>query len=177
MKRTLLVFIILTLISCTNKKSNKPETNTSKNNLIKPIEGEKEAKPTDSIKDNFLKTQKNKNSPIKIISATLLKNQYSNHKDIKLTYKNITKKNIKAIKFEWYCENVFDEPASGQFFFVKGVTRKHTESLLKSRETESKIWEDFSTDANIIIAARAYYVVFSDGTKWQLNSKTTNLQD
>lgn len=177
MKKTLLLLVTLTLISCTNKKSSKPETNTNKNNLIKTNEEKNEAKPTDSIKDDFLKTQKNKNSPIKIISATLLKNQYSDHKDIKLTYKNITKKSIKAIKFEWYCENAFDKPASGQFFFIKGVTRKHTESFLKSRKTESKIWEDFSTDANIIIAARAYYVIFSDGTKWELNSKTTNLLD
>jgi len=168
MKKIILAFIILILISCTNKKSNKPEPIIQENNSSKNTEENKEEKIIDSVKHNFLDTQKNKNSPVKIISATLLNNQYSDHKDIKLTYKNITRKNIKAIKFEWYCENAFDKPASGQFFFVKGITRGHTDILLKSRRVESKIWEDFSTDAYTIIAARAYYVVFADGTKWEL---------
>jgi len=170
--KKILLFITITLLSCTNKKSNKTEPIIPDNSLIKNTEEKKEKEIIDSVKHNFLDVQKTKNSPVKILSAKLLKNQYSDHKDIQLTYKNITQKNIKAIKFEWYCENVFDKPASGQFFFVKGITRGHTDILLKSRKVESKIWEDFSTDAYTIIAARAYYVVFADGTKWELKQET-----
>jgi len=166
--KKILLFITITLLSCTNKKSNKTEPIIPDNSLIKNTEEKKEKEIIDSVKHNFLDIQKTKNSPVKIISAKLLKNQYSDHKDIKLIYKNTTRKNIKAIKFEWYCENAFDKPASGQFFFVKGITRGHTDNLLNSKTVESKIWEDFSTDAYTIIAARAYYVVFTDGTKWKL---------
>lgn len=170
MKKITLAFITLTLFSCTNKKSNRTEPIIQDNNIIKNTgeKNEKEKEIIDSVKHKFLDIQKIRNSPVKIISATLLKNQYSDHKDIKLIYKNTTRKNIKAIKFEWYCENVFDKPASGQFFFVKGISRGHTEILLKSKKIDSKIWEDFSTDAHTIIAARAYYVVFADGSKWEL---------
>lgn len=168
MKKIILTFIIPILLSCTNKKSKatKPILQDNTNGKITKEKNEKEI--IDSVKHNFLDTQKTKNSPVKIISAKLLKNQYSDHKDIQLTYKNTTRKNIKAIKFEWYCENVFDKPASGQFFFVKGISRGHTDILLEPRKTTSKIWEDFSTDAHAIIAARAYLVVFTDGTQWEL---------
>lgn len=168
MKKIILPLIILILFSCTNKKNNITEPLKQENNLIKDTIENKEKEIIDSVKHSFLDTQKTKNSPVRIIAATLLKNQYSDHKDIQLTYKNTTKKDIQAIKFEWYCENVFDKPASGQFFFVKGIARGHTDILLRPKKTDSKIWEDFSTDAYTIIAARAYYVVFADGTKWEL---------
>ncbi|UTN04218.1 hypothetical protein L0669_23200 [Flavobacterium bizetiae] len=168
MKKIILTFIIPILLSCTNKKSNATQPILQDNTNGKITEEKNEKEIIDSVKHNFLDTQKTKNSPVRIISAKLLKNQYSDHKDIQLTYKNTTRKNIKAIKFEWYCENVFDKPASGQFFFVKGISRGHTDILLEPRKTTSKILEDFSTDAHAIIAARAYLVVFTDGTKWEL---------
>lgn len=168
MKKIIVTFIVIILLSCTNKKSNKTTPIIQDDNHIKNTTEINEKEIIDSVKHNFLNTQKSKNSPVKIISFKLLKNQYSDHKDIQLTYKNTTRKNIKAIKFEWYCENVFDKPASGQFFFVKGISRGHTDILLEPRKTTSKIWEDFSTDAHTIIAARAYFVVYTDGTQWEL---------
>lgn len=80
----------------------------------------------------------------------------------------MSKKSIKAIRFEWYCENAFDKPASGKNFFIKGQSKGYTNIFLKSNEKRYQVWEDFSTDANTIISARAYLVVFSDGTKWNL---------
>ncbi len=163
--------MILILTSCTTKSTKDILKNTHKkeNSIIEESTKQKDEKEIkDSIKDNFLETRKIKNSPVKIIFSNLYKNEYSEHKDIKLIYKNLTKKDIKAIKFEWYCENVFEEPASGQYFFVKGIANGHTDILLKSGKVDSKIWEDFSTDAYKIIAARAYLVVFTDGTKWLL---------
>ncbi|MCD0471291.1 hypothetical protein [Flavobacterium sp. JAS] len=167
MKKTLLVFIILVSLSCTKKKST--------TQIVIPVKIEHQQITqnntltiTDSIKKTFLDTLNIKKSPVKIISAKLSKTQYSDHKDIKLLYKNVSNKNIKAIRFEWYCENGFEKPASGRSFFIKGKAEGYTDDLLKPHQSRSQIWEDFSTDANTIISARAYYVVFSDGTKWNL---------
>ncbi|MET3029055.1 hypothetical protein ABXT06_20430 [Flavobacterium sp. UW10123] len=108
------------------------------------------------------------NSCIKIIKAKLVKNHYSNHKDIEITYKNLGKKNIKAIKFEWFCLNSFNEPAHGRHFYGEGRFRENSTELIKSNETKTQYWEDFSTDANEIIKTRAYYIVYQDGTIWEL---------
>lgn len=135
------------------------------NNYHQPEENENN---TSSIKDDFLKTKNSKNSPVKIVSSSLSRTQYSDHKDIKIVFKNSSKKDIQAIKLEWYCENSFDKPASSRYFYGKGRSTGEIVHLLKPGKIESKIWEDFSTDANRIIKVRAYYVVFTDGTKWEL---------
>lgn len=164
MKKTLLMLIIL--VSC-NKKSNTNQVTTT-TIVYEQIKESNTRNTTDSIKKSFLDTLNIKQSPVKIISAKLFTSQYSDHKDIGLVYKNASKKNIKAIRFEWYCENAFDKPASGKNFFVKGKSDGYISTLLKPKEKKSHVWEDFSTDANTIISVRAYHVVFTDGTKWDL---------
>ncbi|MCR4032261.1 MULTISPECIES: hypothetical protein [Flavobacterium] len=110
-------------------------------------------------------------SPIKITKATLLKNSYSDHKDIQITFKNLGKKNIKAIRFEWFCTNSFDEPANGRYFYGEGRFTENSIHLLKPNQSKTEFWEDFSTDADKIIEIRPYYIVFTDGTKWELNEE------
>jgi hypothetical protein len=105
-------------------------------------------------------------SPIKIITAKLLKNEYSHHKDIRIIYKNLGKKDIKAIKFEWFCINSFDKPANGRYFFADGRFTEDVTSVIKSKHTKTQIWEDFSTDADKVTKIRAYYIVYADGTQW-----------
>lgn len=171
MKIKILLLIILISTSCINKSKT---NHLAIHNEISYKQTEKKDKPeekltyTDSIKKSFLDTLNTKESPILIISSKLSKTQYSDHKDIRLTYKNLTKKSIKAIKFEWYCENAFEKPASGRNFFIKGKSEGTSSHLLKPKETRSQAWEDFSTDANKIIKARVYFVMFSNGTKWEL---------
>jgi hypothetical protein len=117
-------------------------------------------------------------SPIKITKATLLKNNYSDHKDIRITFKNMGKKNIKAIKFEWFCTNSFDEPANGRFFYGEGRFTENSIHLLKPNQSKTEFWEDFSTDADKIIKIRAFYIVYTDGTKWGTDNKfDSNLSD
>ncbi|SEN84679.1 hypothetical protein SAMN05444671_2243 [Flavobacterium sp. CF108] len=135
------------------------------NNHHQPEEKENS---TPSIKDDFLQNKNSKNSPVTIVASNLSRAQYSDHKDIKIVFKNSSKKDIQAIKLEWYCENSFDEPANGRYFYGKGRSTGEIAYLLKTGETSSKTWEDFSTDANRIIKVRAYYVVFTNGTKWEL---------
>lgn len=168
MRRTLISFIILTISGgCTkiNKKAPQNETQITPQPEIIIVE---KIKDSLNLKEKFLDTTNTKNSPVRILSSKLLKNAYSDHKDIELIYKNVSKKDIKAIKFEWYCENAFDKPASGRSFFIKGEYTGKATFLLKKQKTASKVWEDFSTDAHTIIAVRAYEAIFTNGTKWKL---------
>lgn len=170
MKTKTLLLIILIATSCINKNKKayvEVKNRINHQEVTHQIE-EKKISETDSIKQSFLDTLNIKESPIKIISYRLLRNQYSDHKDIKLTYKNVSKKRIGAIRFEWYCENSFNKPASGKFFFVKGKAEGESNIILKPGKTGTKIWEDFSTDAQTIISVRANFVAFSDGTDWNL---------
>lgn len=142
-------------------KCEKPEK--AKKQLVEPTSSI--IKDTDSIKNDSLKSKKEV-SPIKITAATLLKNDYSHHRDLKLTFKNSGKKNIKAIKFEWFCKNAFDKPASGRYFYADGRFTEKVTSTIKPSQSRTEFWEDFSTDADKITKIRAYYIVFADGTKW-----------
>jgi len=147
-------------------KCSKPEQTTKQN--IENVSVTKNKRAA-SAQMNASNNKKIEISPIKIKEARLLKNQYSDHKDIKITFKNLGKKDIKAIKFEWFCVNSFEKPASGRFFFAEGRFTENITYLIKSGRSKTEIWEDFSTDANKIIKIRAYYIVYTDGTKWGLD--------
>ncbi|WP_141248431.1 hypothetical protein [Flavobacterium sp. ACN6] len=153
----LLFSTILLYSKCSTPQSN-AKLNKSQITLIK----------NDSIKiktDSSLSDIK-EISPINIIKAKLLENEYSHHKDIQITFKNSGKKSIKAIKFEWFCINSFDKPANGKYFYGEGRFTENFTSLIHPNHTKTKIWEDFSTDAYKITKIRVYYIVFNDGTKW-----------
>lgn len=120
MRRIFISVIILIITSCTKINKKEQPTHLEIIHPIEEINKEIDKEVLDSVKQKFLDTTNVKNSPAKIISSKLLDSEYSNHKDIQLTYRNVSKKDIKAIKFEWYYENVFNEPASGKFFFVFG---------------------------------------------------------
>ena len=97
-KALFLVILIATSCITKNKKdhfSMKKEVNSYQ--FHKQVNPENDLSTVDSIKQSFLNTKGCKESPIKIISSKLLKNQYSDHKDIKLIYKNVSQKKIGAI--------------------------------------------------------------------------------
>lgn len=171
MKTKALFLVILIATSCINKNKKVHLTMKEVNSrqLTTQVDSVNDLLPSDSIKQSFLNKQNSKGSPIKILSSKLLKNQYSEHKDIELVYKNVSRKKIGAIRFEWYCENAFNKPASGKFFFIKGKSEGYTNLPINTKQTKTQIWEGFSTDAKTIISARAYFVAFSDGTTWKLH--------
>lgn len=172
MKTKILLLLTLTILNLGCKKPSSSQI-AQKENKVRDYEKPAELllyskNPNDSIKQTFLNSKNEKDSPIKIISSRISTNEYTTHKDIKIVYKNIGKKNIKAIKMEWYCENSFDEPSHGKFFFIQGKSTANITKLLKAGTIKTQVWEDFSTDANTIIKTRAYFVMFTDGTTWQL---------
>ncbi|MFI5221211.1 MAG: hypothetical protein ACHQK8_02715 [Bacteroidia bacterium] len=109
------------------------------------------------------------NSPVKVLSAKMIQPENSNFKSIKLIYKNVSNKTISAIKFEWYGENAFGEPADMGSSHGKGGG--FTDETMKPNSTKSGVWEILNRDGKKVILARAHEVVFADGSKWHLNKK------
>lgn len=169
MKKTLLLIFssLILFLKCDHQKQEKKAPvkleNHSKENESKT--------DTHSTEKSISKTTNSADYPIKIVKATLIDNSYSHHKDIKIIYKNSSRKTIKAIKLKWFCINAFEEPASGNYFYGEGNFNGNITCLIKPGETKSKIWEDFSTDADKIIKVIVYYIVYNDGSKWELNEE------
>lgn len=109
-------------------------------------------------------------SPIKVTSSSLVKKEYSNYKDIRLTYKNVSNKPVSGIRFEWYGENAFGEPADMGSSFNSGEGRGFTDETLRPGKSTYGEWSILSRDAKKILYARPYEVVYSDGTKWKLRN-------
>jgi len=108
--------------------------------------------------------------PVVVTSSAFVEKQYSNFKDMHLKYKNVSGKKIDAIRFRWYGENAFGEPADMGTSPERGFGGGFTDSPLLPGKTGSGTWGILSRDGKRIIAAWAYEVVFSDGSKWKSSS-------
>ncbi len=174
MKILPLLIITILFLSCHNSKPT--NNNHFKNKSLQPIDTNNLQKANTHLSENdSAKEPIIEKSDIKIIRATIVKNPYSDHKDIEIVFKNQGKKTIKAIQFEWLCINSFDEPANGKYFYGEGKYKEKSVHLLKPHEIQTEHWEDFSTDANKITEIRATYIVYTDGTKWRFNNENDSL--
>ena len=171
MKFMFLVILMVLFYSCNKKNSSKE--NSSKKNDLKQLKFISRNPFLDRYKNGSMKVDTTSTSaeelPVEIIKAEIHKNEYSDHKNIHVIFKNSSTKSIKAIKFEWFCLNSFDKPASTHYFFIKGKFKEKHTALIQPGKTEEVIWEDFSTDANSISFIRAYLVVYVDGSKWEFS--------
>jgi hypothetical protein len=107
-------------------------------------------------------------APIKVLSARFVVREYSNYKDVSLRFKNVSNKRVSAIRFKWYCENAFNEPADAGNSILKGWGAGFTDSELGIGTTTYGTWEILSKDGKKILIAYPYEVAFTDGTKWEL---------
>jgi hypothetical protein len=106
-------------------------------------------------------------SPVKILKVKFFKGEYSS--EIQLTYKNVSSKDIAAIRFKWYGLNAFGEPAAmGGSSTIDGLGGGFADNTLKAGKSTESIWTVYSRDGKKIIQAWPYEVAFEDGTKWQL---------
>ncbi len=112
----------------------------------------------------FSDTASQSNCPVKVIVARPITKEYSNYKDVSLTYKNISNKTIEAIKFKWYGLNAFGEPAD--MGVSDGIGSGFDDDKLRAGKTVTNQWNILSKDLKKIVKAWAYEVVFEDGTKW-----------
>ncbi len=108
--------------------------------------------------------------PIAIVSSQLVKKEYSNYKDIFIAYKNQGQKEIDGIKFKWYGENVFGEPADMGNAIEKGFGGGFCDDKLKIGKSDEATFGINSQDAKKIVKVWVTEIVFTDGTKWQTKS-------
>jgi hypothetical protein len=162
---------VLLFFSCESKKTQ----NASQSIQYSYVEEQKKTNlqiATDTLDAKYLEAKDTAVAPIKIVRVKLTKSQYSSFRDISLTFKNVGKKDVQAVKFQWYTKNALAEPANLPSFYVRGESAGLYDELLKINKTSSVTFEKFSSDANLVIAARAYEVTFSDGTKWSLKNQS-----
>ncbi|RXR23494.1 hypothetical protein [Flavobacterium stagni] len=168
------LFLTILIAGCNQKEKSVDNINNYSDSLERQIKAEK---MTDSliksnVKSKYTKTDSTIKFPVIIVSSKLVKKEYSNRRDIKLVYKNVSGKRVEAIRFEWYGENAFGEPAEMGDSFLVGSGRGETDEALNPGKIGSGTWEINSSNAKKIINARAREVVFSDGSKWLLDEHT-----
>lgn len=172
MKKYLIPSFIF-LVSCNQKKQN--DKNITKSITEDSIEilankavdsAIRSVHTNDDFKGSFSNKKIVKNYPVEVLSAEFIKRSYSNYKDVRIKYKNVSDKKIEAIRFEWYGENAFGEPADMGTSDGKG--QGFTDDPIHPGKSDSGVWSVLSSDGKKIIGARAYEVVFSNGTKWNL---------
>jgi hypothetical protein len=108
-------------------------------------------------------------APIKVLSAKFIKKEYSNYKDIELQYKNVSNKVVTAIRFKWYGENAFNEPAD-MGGLREGWGGGFSDDPLKPGASDYGQWGILSRDGKKVLIAYPYEVVFKDGSKWKLQN-------
>jgi hypothetical protein len=144
-----------------------------------PEEKEKEQHVKDSITsivlerlaknriENLFNNKELKNAPVQVVYCKFVPRDYSEDKNVEIGYKNISKKNIIAVKFSWYGENIYGEPA--HMLTGNGYAGGSSELLIKPQEEATVTWNTFSRDGKKILGSRPEEVVFEDGTKWILS--------
>lgn len=159
--------LLLFLFSCDNEKGVKKE---------RMINGKTEEKwksdYIDSVKNSLTKKMipdsiSLTGCPVSVTKANLFKDGYSNYKSISLTYRNISNKRIEAIRFNWYGEDAFGEPAD-MGGYLDGMGGGFTDDPLGPGKSTTSVWSILSSRGKKVIKAWAYEVAFSDGTKWEL---------
>jgi hypothetical protein len=176
-KLLLLSFSYILIISCNNLSKNKDNLSTEVDTSVAGFDNMSVESQYEKLKDSILKNQFRKRafdttgiskSPVIVLNSKFVEKEYSNYKDIQLTYKNVSNKKIQAIRFEWFGENSFGEAADMGSSLLLGEGGGFTDEILSPGRKSTGTWEIFSKDGKKIITARAYEVAFTDGTIWKL---------
>lgn len=110
-------------------------------------------------------------APVKVLNSKLFKKEYSNYRDIRLTYKNVSNKTIIGIKFRWKGVDAFGDPADMGSYTSDGFGGGFTDDPLRGGRTETSEWGILSKDGKKVILAWPIEVAFEDGSKWKLGSR------
>lgn len=108
-------------------------------------------------------------SPIKVLSFKLVKKEYSNYRDVFVSYKNVSDKRITGIKFRWKGINAFGEPADMGNAVIKGLGAGFTDTEINPNKTDTATWDVLSADAKKLIIVFPFEIAFEDGSKWKLS--------
>jgi hypothetical protein len=152
------------LVSC-----NSVSTSSAPLSLVDSLNIERKADSTTKaiIKDALFDTSGVSLAPVKVLSAKMVTREYSNYKDIRLSWKNTGTKKIAAIRFKWYGTNAFGEPADmGASGLQAGFGGGFADRSLGVGKTDAGTWSIMSRDGKKVVMAWPYEIAFEDGTKW-----------
>ena len=167
---SLSIATLLTLFSCKSKQQQAAD-DTKKFIDSLEIERKVDSMTKASMANIYWDTVGVYNAPIKVLSAKLVRREYSNYKDMALVYKNVSNKRISAVRFSWYGENAFGEPADMGGLTQEGFGGGFDDSGLGAGKTGSGEWSILSKNGKKVIMAWPREVVFEDGTKWKSEFK------
>lgn len=166
MKISTILLVLVSLISCEQKKPKSQTEKLQDEIRLKEIRDSIGEAFDARINEDLSDTDGIHKAPVQITKARFVEKDYSNYKDIQLTYKNVSGKDIDAIRFKWTGTNAFGEPADVGSVYGD-VGGGFTDSRLRAGKTTSGTWSILSRDGKKVTKAWAYEVVFSDGTKWE----------
>ena len=164
----LLLFFLLSFLSCQDNAT--PETNLSFEDSVR-IDREARAKVDSMMTSMAFDTVGVSEAPIKVINARLVKREYSNYKDISLTYKNISDKKVSAVRFAWYGETAFGDAADMGTSVREGFGGGFDDEGLRPGKSKTAQWSILSRNAKKVVLAWPTEVAFEDGSKWESNRK------
>ncbi|WP_147313955.1 hypothetical protein [Deminuibacter soli] len=111
-------------------------------------------------------------APVKVLSAKLTEREYSTYKDIYLIYKNVSSKKIAGIKFRWFGETVFGDPADmGSSTLAEGFGGGFTDEPLNPGESDSGKWDILSRNGKKVVLAWPTEIIYEDGSKWKIGER------
>lgn len=163
--------LLFLFASCDGKNVSTFSSSSKTDDDIKDLKNSIRAREmTDSVlKNAFTDTTGVWLAPIKVIKAGFVAKEYSNFKDVSITFKNVSNKRIDAIKFSWYGVDAFGEPAdAGSGSIVEGMGGGFTDTPIEPGKQRTSQWSILSSRGKKITKAWPTEVVFADGTKWKL---------
>jgi len=104
--------------------------------------------------------------PVQIIKYGMIKSGIGSFRNDELTYKNISSKNIKVIRFRITGINA-DGNAADMNGPIDGIGGRDENDALRNGDTTTNDLKILSRDLDKITKAWVAEVVFSDGTKWK----------
>ena len=169
------LFLIILFCSCNNenKTTTAEITQAERDSFTMKNYGKKSEEVVkdmvkESLKKGLMDTAGLYKAPVRVLSSKLVTKEYSDYRDISLTFKNISGKTIEGIKFKWYGETAFKEPAD-MGGVIDGFGSGFTDKTMRPNKSLTMTWGISSGNAKKVILAWPFEVVFSDGSKWILN--------
>lgn len=163
-KIILLTLASILFISCDKKN----RTEAEQVELDKKIDSIVDQTIKSTIEGSILDSTGMETSPIVVLQSKIIEKEYSNYRDLYIKFKNVSKKNIEGIKFEWYGVDVFGEPADMGNSYISGRGGGFYDEKIKPNKTKEGTYSILSRDAKKIKMIRAYEVIYEDGSFWKL---------
>lgn len=159
---------VYSLVDSTNRENEIKKSNS--NDFIDSLE---RARKVDSLvkqtmKNAMFDTVGLSLAPVKVLKSWFTQESYSSYKDIALTYKNVSAKKITAIRFRWYGETAFGDPADMGTSLQEGFGGGFMDDIVSPGRTRTSEWSILSRNGKKVILAWPTEVMFADGTKWEI---------